>query len=121
MNKEPDDITSVIILDRSMNREEFKTMYPPHIPLREKLLFRMIYKTSPDTCRDWRPGSSYGNAALVRSPSRRQRASTTSGPGATFVSKTMELTENTSEILRHYVGNRKEGHIFIKPCGGSTI
>ena len=32
MNKEPDDITSVIILDRSMNREEFKTMYPPISP-----------------------------------------------------------------------------------------
>jgi len=27
-----DDITSVIILDRSMNREEFKTMYPPISP-----------------------------------------------------------------------------------------
>ncbi len=47
MYNEPDDITSVIILDRSMNREEFKTMYLPHIPLREKLLFRMIYETSP--------------------------------------------------------------------------
>ena len=27
--------------------------------------------------------------------------------------KTMKLTSNTNEMLRHYVGNRKKGHVFI--------
>jgi hypothetical protein len=26
----------------------------------------------------------------------------------------MKLTGNASEMLRHYVGNRKKGHIFIR-------
>jgi hypothetical protein len=47
MNNEPEDTTQIIILDRGMNRDECKAMCTsPLIPLREKLLFRMIYETT---------------------------------------------------------------------------
>ncbi|MBE0524743.1 MAG: hypothetical protein IBX40_10480 [Methanosarcinales archaeon] len=39
-------------------------------------------------------------------------------PGAP---KTMKLTGNTSEMLRHYVGNRKKGHIFINGRTGKRL
>jgi hypothetical protein len=39
-------------------------------------------------------------------------------PGAP---KTMKLTGNTSEMLRHYVGNRKKGHIFINVRTGKRL
>ena len=35
--------------------------------------------------------------------------------------KTMKLTGNTSEMLRHYVGNRKKGHIFINVRTGKRL
>ena len=35
--------------------------------------------------------------------------------------KTMKLTGNTSEMLRHYVGNRKKGHIFINEKTGKRL
>jgi hypothetical protein len=47
MNNEPEDTTSVIILDRGMNKDECRAMCTsPQIPLREKLFFRMIYETT---------------------------------------------------------------------------
>jgi hypothetical protein len=39
-------------------------------------------------------------------------------PGAP---KTMKLTGNTSEMLRHDVGNRKKGHIFINERTGERL
>ncbi|HUV82285.1 MAG TPA: hypothetical protein VMW53_04305 [archaeon] len=39
-------------------------------------------------------------------------------PGAP---KTMKLTGNTSEMLRHYVGNRKKGDIFINVRTGKRL
>jgi hypothetical protein len=33
----------------------------------------------------------------------------------------MKLTGNTSEMLRHYVGNRKKGHIFINVRTGKRL
>jgi|GEM_PF-1911122 len=35
--------------------------------------------------------------------------------------KTMKLTGNTSEMLRHYVGNRKKGDIFINDRTGKRL
>jgi len=35
--------------------------------------------------------------------------------------KTMKLTGNTSEMLRHYMGNRKKGHIFINERNGKRL
>src|SRR5665809_42385 len=35
--------------------------------------------------------------------------------------KTMKLTGNTSEMLRHYVGNRKKGHMFINMRTGKRL
>jgi len=35
--------------------------------------------------------------------------------------KTMKLTGNTSEMLRHYVGNRKKGLIFINGKTGKKL
>ena len=37
------------------------------------------------------------------------------------IPKTMKLTGNTSEMLRHYVGNRKKGHIFINQRTGKRL
>jgi hypothetical protein len=39
-------------------------------------------------------------------------------PGAP---KTMKLTGNTSEMLRHCVGNRKKGHFFINERTGKRL
>jgi hypothetical protein len=57
----------------------------------------------------------------VSGPGHEQSASTTAGPGATCAPKTMKLTGNTSEMLRHYVGNRKKGHIFINERTGKRL
>ena len=38
-----------------------------------------------------------------------------------FRQNTGQLTGNTSEMLRHYVGNRKKGHIFINGRGKKLI
>jgi hypothetical protein len=139
MNNEPEDPTGVIILDRGMNKNECRAMCTsPQIPLREKLFFRMIYETTtqggpgvqdravePQHRRDhlslnphWRsdlPGAQ--DMLSCASP----RASTTAGPGATCAPRTMKLTVNTSEMLRHYVGNRKKGHIFINERTGKRL
>ena len=32
-----------------------------------------------------------------------------------------KLVGNTSEMLRHYVGNRKKGHIFINEMTGKRL
>lgn len=38
-----------------------------------------------------------------------------------FRQNTGQLTGNTSEMLRHYVGNRKKGHIFINEMTGKRL
>ncbi|HUV82338.1 MAG TPA: hypothetical protein VMW53_04590 [archaeon] len=58
---------------------------------------------------------------MLSCASPRPRANTTAGPGATCAPKTMKLTGNTSEMLRHYVGNRKKGHIFMNVRTGKRL
>jgi len=62
-----------------------------------------------------------GAQDMLSCASPRPRASTTAGPGATCAPRTMKLTGNNSEMLRHYVGNRKKGHIFINERTGKRL
>jgi hypothetical protein len=100
MNSEIDggEKASVTILDRGMNREECKAAcMSPQIPLREKLFFRMIYETTTKPREVLEARIELWNRATCES---------------TFP-KTRKLTFNTNEMLRHYLGNRKKGHVFI--------
>jgi hypothetical protein len=81
---------------------------------REKLFFRMIYETTT------RPGEvlearielwnrNTGEITFPMTKSKYNRWTKKFIPG---MPKTMKLTSNTNEMLRHYIGNRKKGHMM---------
>jgi hypothetical protein len=86
-----------------------------HSHIQEKLFFRMIYETTT------RPGEvlesrielwnrNTGEITFPIPKSKYNRWTRRHIPGAP---RAMKLTSNTSEMLRHYMGNRKKRHIFI--------
>jgi hypothetical protein len=113
MNNEPEEPTGVIIPDRGMNRDECRTTCTsPQIPLREKLFFRMIYEITtqggpgsqdravePHHRRDHLPQDQEQIQPLDQAPHAQDHES--------------DRQYQCSEMLRHYVGNRKKGHIFM--------
>ena len=121
MNNEPEDPTGVIILDSGMNKDECRAMCTsPQIPLLEKLFFRMIYETTTrarevleSRIELW--NRTTGEITFPKTKGKYNRWTRSHMP------KTMKLTGNTSEMLRHYVGNRKKGHIFIKGRTGKRL
>jgi site-specific recombinase XerD len=87
----------------------------PQIPLREKLFFRMIYETTtrPREVLEARIelwNRTTGEITFPIPRSKYNRWTRRHIPGAP---RAMKLTGNTSDILRHYVRNRKKRHIFI--------
>jgi len=95
----------------------------PQIPLREKLFFRMIYETTTrprevleSRIELWNRNT--GEITFPKTKGKYNRWTRRHIPGAP---KTMKLTGNTSEMLRHYVGNRKKGHIFINGRTGKRL
>jgi len=105
-----------------MNKDECRAMCTsPQIPLREKLFFRMIYETTtrPREVLEARIELWNRNTGEITFPKGKYNRWTRRHiPGAP---KTMKLTGNTSEMLRHYVGNRKRGHIFINGRTGKRL
>ncbi len=116
--------TSAILLDRGMNKDECRVICTSSmIPLREKLFFRMIYETTS------RPGEVLGgtielwnrNTFEITFPRTKGKYNRWSKKFISGSPKTMKLTSNTNEILRHYLGNRKKGHIFINDRTGKKL
>ncbi len=114
----------VVILDRGMNKDECRAVCTsPQIPLREKLFFRMIYETTTRPrevlgarIELWNRNT--GEITFPKTKSKYNRWTKKFIPGSP---KTMKLTQNTNEILRHYVGNRKKGHVFINERTGKRL
>lgn len=118
-------LTDQPILDRGMNLEECKAICTsPIIPLREKVFFRIIYETQ------FRPFEVLN--LLVENWERELRLVTAvrvkqkTAPGKGDMHKrvhlpsrprTAVLTENTNEVLRKIISNRKKGFIFVNEKG----
>lgn len=113
-----------IILDRGMSKDECKAMCTsPMIPLREKLFFRMIYETTtrPREVLESRIELWNRNTYEITFPKTKGKYNRWTGKFISGSPKTMKLTGNTNEILRHYVGNRKKGHVFINERTGQRL
>ncbi len=103
--------SSVVIIDRGMNRDECKAACTsPQIPLREKLFFRMIYETTsrPREVLEARIELWNRNTCEITFPKTKGKYNRWTGKRIPGSPKTMKLTSNTNEMLRHYVGNRKD-------------
>lgn len=113
-----------LILDRGLNKDECKAMCTsPLIPLREKLFFRTIYETSSRPIEALETRIELWNRntceiTLPKTKSKYNRWTKKSIPGSP---KTMKVTGNTNEMLRHYIGNRKKGHIFLNERTGERL
>lgn len=113
-------ITTEPLLNRGMNEAECKVMCTaPVIPLREKLFFRMIYETQLRPfevlnldIENWDRKQGLVTAVRVKQKwDRRNKKYLPSYP------RTALLTDNTNELLRTYVSNRKKGAVFINEKG----
>lgn len=116
LESNPGDLRSMnqVLLDRGMNLAECKAMCTsPIIPLREKLFFRMIDETTfrPFEVQhlrieEWDRATREITARKVKVKYNPRTKAKISLP------RSMKLTENTNEMLRAFVGNRKKGYIF---------
>lgn len=121
----PEEIhSSKLILDRGMNRDECKAICTsPMIPLREKLFFRMVYETTtrPGEVLEARIELWNRNTSEITFPKTKSKYNRWTKKHFIGSPKTMKLTNNTSEMLRHYIGNRKKGYIFINERTGERL
>ena len=60
-------------------------------------------------------------STATRSPRTRARCNRWTRRHIPGAPRTMKLTGNTSEMLRHYVGNRKKGHLFLNGRTGKRL
>lgn len=110
----PDLLSTNILLDRGMNLAECKAICTsPIIPLREKLFFRTIYETTfrPFEVQhlrieDWTRATREITAKVTKVKYNPRTKAKLCLP------RSMKLTENTNEMLRAFVSNRKKGYIF---------
>jgi len=113
-----------IILDRGMNRDECKAVCTsPLIPLREKLFFRMIYETTtrPIEVLESKIELWTRVTGEITFPKTKSKFNRWTKKFIFGTPKTMKLTNNTNGMLRHYIGNRKKGHIFINERTGGRL
>lgn len=114
----------VIILDRGMNRDECRAACTsPQILLREKLFFRMIYETTtrPREVLEARIELWNRNTCEITFPKTKNKYNRWTKKFIPGGPKTMKLTQNTNEMLRNYVSNRKKGHVFINERTGKRL
>ncbi len=122
---QPRIVTTEPLLDRGMNLDECKVMCTsPLIPLREKLFFRIIYETQfrPFEVLNLQIENWDRNQRLITAVRVKQRTKPLKGNINAKVwlpsrPRTMVLTENTNEMIRTIVSNRKKGTIFINEKG----
>ena len=114
-----------LLLDRGMNLEECKTVCnSPIIPVREKVYFRLIYETllRPMEVRhllieNWDKNQRLVTAQKVKVKTKPQRGDKSHKEYLPTRPRTAIVTENTNEMLRVIVGNRKKGYIFVNEKG----
>lgn len=103
-----------ILLDRGMNLAECKAICTSTIiPLREKLFYRIVYEATfrPFEVQhlrieDWNRDTREITARKVKVKYNPKTKAKISLP------RSMKLTENTNEMLRTFISNRKKGYIF---------
>jgi len=106
--------TNQVLIDRGINLAECRAICTsPQIPLREKLFFRIIYETTfrPFEAQhlrieDWNRATREITARVTKVKYNPRTRAKTSLP------RSMKLTENTNEMLRAFISNRKKGYIF---------
>lgn len=118
-------LTTEPLLNRGMNLEECKIICTsPLIPLREKLFFRMIYETQFRPfevlnlkIEDWDRNQHLITAVRVKQKTKPQKGNRKEKIWLPSPPRTALLTENTNEMIRVMVSNRKKGYIFVNEKG----
>ena len=114
-------ITTDLLLSRGMNVEESRIICTDHrIPTREKLFFRIIYETQLRPfevlnlkIEDWDRNQHLITAVRVKQKTKPKGGNRKEKEWLPSTPRTALLSENTNEILRTLVSNRKKGHIFV--------
>lgn len=113
------------LLDRGMNLDECRAVCTsPLIPLREKTFFRVVYETQlrPFEVLNLRIENWDRNQRIITAVRVKQRTAPVKGDRRrkTYLPsrpRTAVLTENTNEMIRMLVSNRKKGYIFVNEEG----
>jgi integrase len=108
------------ILHRGMNKEECKIICTsPIIPLREKTFFRLIYETQlrPFEVMNLEIENWDRSQKMVTAVRVKQKWDNKHKQYLPSVPRTAILTDNTNEMIRTFVSNRKKGKIFVNEYG----
>lgn len=113
-------VTTEPLLKRGMNTDECKIMCSDYrINLREKLFFRMIYETLLRpfevlnlNIENWDRKQTTVTAIRVK-----QKYDWRHKRYLSSIPRTCIITENTNELLRAYISNRKKGAMFVNEKG----
>lgn len=116
------------LLERDMNIEECTIMCTSYqIPLREKLFFRMIYETllQPSEVlnlqvENW-DRSGLVTAIRVKTKTKPLKGNMSKKVWLPTIPKTRAITQDTNNMLREYIGDRKKGPIFVNNQTGGMI
>ncbi|HWR26370.1 MAG TPA: tyrosine-type recombinase/integrase [candidate division Zixibacteria bacterium] len=118
-------VTTDPLLNRGMNVEESRIICTDsRIPTREKLFFRIIYETQLRPfevlnlkIEDWDRNQHLITAVRVKQKTKPKKGNRREKEWLPSTPRTALLTENTNELLRTLVSNRKKGHIFVNENG----
>jgi integrase len=94
------------------------------IPTREKLFFRVIYETQLRPfevlnlkIEDWDRNQHLITAVRVKQKTKPKKGNRKEKEWLPSTPRTALLSENTNEMLRTLISNRKKGHIFLNEKG----
>jgi len=118
-------LTTAPLLNRGMNLDECKAICTsPIVPIREKLFFRIIYEGMLRPfevlnlqIENWDRRQQMVTAIRVKQKTAPLKGDTSKKVYLDSQPRTALLTDNTNEMLREIVGNRKKGYIFINNQG----
>ncbi len=108
-----------------MNIEECRVICTDYrIPTREKLFFRVIYETQLRPfevlnlkIEDWDRNQHLITAVRVKQKTKPKKGNRKEKEWLPSTPRTALLSDNTNELLRTLVSNRKKGYIFINEKG----
>ncbi len=118
-------ITTDPLLNRGMNVDECRIMCTDYrIPTREKLFFRLLYETQLRPfevlnlkIEDWDRNQHLITAVRVKQKTKPRKGNRKEKEWLPSTLRTALLSDNTNEMLRALVSNRKKGHIFVNEKG----
>src|SRR5512139_376417 len=118
-------VTTDPILNRGMNVEECRIICTYYrIPTREKLFFRIIYETQLRPfevlnlkIEDWDRNQRLITAVRVKQKTKPKKGNRKEKEWLPSTPRTALLSENTNEMLRSLISNRKKGYIFVNENG----